>query len=197
MYKAYVGLKPISRTNIISKILRAQIDTSLMHEALTTLYSSRMTPFTREEAGDFVGGYVTRKTPFQFDTRNGLDLSELHSHVEFFAKRFASFALSRKLATGSMEKDMVTISRSELTRIERTLYRFELYNNLFAVLRRSGSARNPTWTISERGSYLSDVFAPWENEQLACIRDYLLEELSACTWRPRISVKRPRVANMI
>lgn len=184
MYHAYLDIKPITLTNIFIGVLRTQIHPSVMRYALTTLHCSRITPFTGGEAADFIRDYITSETSLQLHKvtiRDALDLSELHSHVEFFANRFASSALSRKPATGVTEKDPITISPTELIRIEIVLYRFQLNYHLLPVLRRSGAGRQSTWNVPDRDLHLSTRFAPLENEQLRCICDYLSEELSTCT----------------
>ena len=75
--------------------------------------------------------------------------------------------------------DPVKISPSELSRIERALYRFEFYHTLFAERRGFSIRRTERFTAEGRAGF-SSHFAPWETEQMACIRDYLYEVLSTC-----------------
>lgn len=60
------------------------------------------------------------------------------------------------------------LSTNEVTRIERSLYRFEIYCNLFRDSAQFTFAPGP----EQREAYFSK-FSPWENEQLACVQDYL------------------------
>lgn len=81
---------------------------------------------------------------------------------------------------GWPETDPVSISRSEIVRIERSLYRLELFHNRWPRGERKIDGVWPGGPIYF-GYYLMTRFAPWENEQLACIHDYLIEALSSCT----------------
>ncbi len=182
LHRAFLGVKSLTIANII----RAQIDPNLMQDALTTLRFSRITPCSKVAAENLRRDYIRRETSFsvpKWTFRDTLDLSELHSHVEFFARIFASSALSHNPVTGLPKTGPVKISPSELIRIERTLYRFEFYHTSFAKrelpvgLTEIFTENN---TVQDRARYLHTGFAPWENEQLACIRDYLFEILSTC-----------------
>ncbi|CAF9935101.1 hypothetical protein IMSHALPRED_010107 [Imshaugia aleurites] len=197
----------------LTKILQAQIDPRLMRDAVTTYHSSRIPPRSRPAAQDLLRGYIQSRndllrgyirrrhdllkgyiqsrTPLVLPTwilHSALELSEMHGHVQYFAYKFISFALSHNPVSGRPEKKAASISLSEITRIQRTLYRFEIYYNVFAEPRGSQCLRRTTFNhdtfdhdVIVRDEYLSKGFAPWENEQLACIRDFLLEELCSCT----------------
>ena len=181
LYRSFRAVEPLTIANII----RAQIDPSLMQDALTTLHFSRITPCSPSVAHNLHRTYARGETSFSVPTwtlRDTLDLSELHSHVEFFARTFASSALSHNPVTGLPKTDPVKISPSELIRIERTFYRFELYHTSFAERQDFSIGRTETFTAQDRALYLFTYFAPWENEQLACIRDYLVEVLSTCMY---------------
>ncbi|KAJ3544169.1 hypothetical protein NM208_g3196 [Fusarium decemcellulare] len=62
------------------------------------------------------------------------------------------------------------VSQTEWERIERTLYRFELFRRLFGRFDRSAEKLIPL-----AKSFFSK-FAPWENAQLGCIHDFLTRE---------------------
>ena len=140
---------------------------------------------------DLLKGYIQSRTPLILPTwtlHSALELSEIHGHVQYFAYKFASFALSHNPVSGRPEKKAASISLSEITRIQRTLYRFEIYYNIFAEPVGPQCGRRTDFNHDSfdhdmivRDGYLSKGFAPWENEQLACIRDFLLEELCSCT----------------
>ncbi len=183
LYQAFLDVKSLTIANII----QTQIDSSLMQDALTTLRFSRITPCSKSVAENLRRAYIRRETSFsvpRWTLRDTLDLSELHSHVEFFARIFASSALSHNPVTGLPKTGPVKVSPSELIRIERTLYRFEFYHTSFAEREEFSIGRTQRFTENftgqDRARYLYAGFAPWENEQLACIRDYLDEVLSTC-----------------
>lgn len=90
--------------------------------------------------------------------------------IRYFAKDFGS----SMLAVHPMSMDSIPcpspLSSSEIRRIHRALYRFELYYRLFA-----GSQ----WAVSEwmglpapTIKFLS-LYPPWEVEEMHCIHDFL------------------------
>ena len=79
----------------------------------------------------------------------------------------------------ALTKRPVTLSRSiatrqEICRIERALYRFEIYCNIF---RESPKAQYSSVYGEQKRLFFSN-FAPWENEQLGCIHDFLARVVS-------------------
>lgn len=159
-----------SESSILARFLQRRIPPSLMHIALATLKSSEPSKWSKQTAEDLVTLYTkTDKSPLlpKLNLRNAHLLSETNGHVQFFANRFATKALSYHPVTCLPELVPTPIRPSELCRIERTLYRFQFYCNLMALRKKSRFGRGPS-VIS------FDGFAPWEDEQLACIKDYLL-----------------------
>ena len=159
-----------SESSILAEVLQRQIPSSLMYPALAILKSSEPTPWSRQTAEDLITLYTnTDKSSLlrELSLRNAIRFSEMHDHVHFFANRFATYALSQHPVAGIPGLTPVPTSPNELSRIERTFYRFQLYCNLIAWRKQGLSNR---CTIS---SVISGGFAPWENEQLACVIDYL------------------------
>lgn len=194
LYHAFLKVESL----ILAQILQNQINPNLMHDALATLKSSQIDPWCRLAGENVIMLYTTGETSSLLPTwnlRNALAVSELHGHIQFFANNFASSALSQNPVTGLPETDPAPASPSELIRIQRTLYRFELYCNLFAERRRSFGGYFETFNVNEQGRYLAAGFAPWENEQLACIRDYLIGTLSKCTFHLWICIKSLQIAD--
>jgi hypothetical protein len=115
-------------------------------------------------------------------------LVELYEHVQFFARDFAARALWRSPKPVMMrrwrDRDSTLprnrlakpFSRGEMRRLELAFLRFEIYSNLF---------RNTEWM--DRWICVAEdwfwKFSYWENEQLACVHDYLAEEVkpSGCS----------------
>lgn len=79
---AFIGGKSLILTNI----LQSQIDPSLLQDALATFHFSRYTPTRKRNLMQCVE-IEQRYYPLPIGSlRDALDLSELHGHVEFFAK---------------------------------------------------------------------------------------------------------------
>lgn len=99
--------------------------------------------------------------------------SEFYSIVEYRSGEFVNNTLGSYSIHGDplvKPLDAVPASDSEYVRIERTLYRFEIFCQIF------GSAQ---LTCTEEEEALMDEylsrFSPWEHEQLATIRDFMFE----------------------
>ncbi|KAI9780859.1 MAG: hypothetical protein M1839_006486 [Geoglossum umbratile] len=105
---------------------------------------------------------------------DALAASKLHFYVHSFAMKFASTALSK---IPSRYGQQPPPTRQELERIKRALYRFEIYRNIFPPRSYKSHVANVDGTEMLNKVFFSK-FAPWENEQLACIYDFLVEEVS-------------------
>ena len=164
---------------ILAQILPSQIPSSLIASALATFKSSATIPGTKESTDSLATLYTSSETPAslpRLTLRSALAFSRMHDHVQFFANSFTSSALSHHPVTGAPVTDGMPVSSSELDRIQATLYRFEYFCNLFAFRRKcSGSG-------TEISAFNLRKFEPWENEQLACICDYLVQAVSERTF---------------
>ena len=159
-----------SESAILARFLQRRIPPSLMHTALATLKSSEPTPWSKQTAEDLVTLYTKPDKASllpELNLRNALRLSEMNDHVQFFANRFTTKALSHHPVTCLPELAPTPISPSEICRIERTFYRFQFYCNLMALRQKRRFGRRGTTVV------ISDGFAPWENEQLGCIIHHL------------------------
>ncbi|KAL6720884.1 hypothetical protein ACLMJK_002809 [Lecanora helva] len=121
----------------------------------------------------------------QLGLGEALALSKLQEHIHFLATDFASAALSVDPNGKSLSRSESQASYSELGRIERTFYRFETYCNLFRQRERTWSkgfcnfrGLQPRLDASDRQETFFENFPPWENEQLACVREYLFNQVS-------------------
>ena len=159
-----------SESSILAGFLQRRIPPSLMHTALATLKSSEPTTWSQQTVDHLVMLYTKSDEPSllpKLNLRNALLLCEMNDHIQFFAARFATEAIRHHPITNLSQQFATPISPSELCRIERTFYRFQFYCNLMALRKKRRFGRRGTSVV------ISDGFAPWENEQLACIIDYL------------------------
>ncbi|KAI0385011.1 hypothetical protein F5Y04DRAFT_292552 [Hypomontagnella monticulosa] len=108
---------------------------------------------------------ATRPTPSvtHWKLVDALPLERFHVHVHVLAEKIMEKIQHNCPSTRS---DAVTLpNRQEIVRVERALYRFQLYCNLF----REGEPDHQ----KQRDVYFS-YFSAWENEQLACVHDLLV-----------------------
>lgn len=107
---------------------------------------------------------VRKTAALRWTVSDALPLSIFHRYVHFFAEDFAKCTLS-KMAI------LCAPSRNEMSRIERAVYRFEIYRNMF-------------WKIhdlcrpEDQKNMFFRFFSSWENEQLACINNYFCEKVA-------------------
>ena len=198
---------------LLSKVLQNQIHPDLFTDAFAVFRSSGQGPaaytWSRENARTLLTIYDSDRfsclNQHKWNFQEALSLSSIHIKVQQFADEFTSSALPLLLEGISQDSRMVEASLTERHRIERTFYRFELYCNLFRTREptyrkpsRSRTTVIPVETVSPRDQ--RDIFFArfpvWENEQLACIRDYLSRRLSM-RMRPRETRIESRNANMV
>lgn len=165
-----------AETAITAQVLLNQIDSSVLPEAIAVFESSRLRPHNTEDENrhailDFVAQNLHQRPtlPRPLSLQNALCLGRLHFYVDWFAGQFAMTASAKRPLTGSK----FIASPQEGHRIERALYRFEIYCNLFREFKKLQSV-----ALEEQRPMFFAHFAPWENEQLGCIHDFLVEIVS-------------------
>ncbi|GAM86201.1 hypothetical protein ANO11243_042130 [Dothideomycetidae sp. 11243] len=155
-HHAFQGAQGIIATLVLSN----QIDISVLPEAIAADTSAAI--------GSRNVSDIMQKLHQRYDrpcsTRQMFRLGRFHHLVSDLAGRFATTVISA--FEPHWPKD--AISLREKRRIERSIYRFEIFCNLF---RSSDMARE------EQSSFFSRL-APWENEQLGCIHDFLVRLVS-------------------
>ena len=149
------------------------------------LESSRLKPcWSKKAVEDFLQRQKVIITTDQSTLRRpwtlsqGIYVDKLYQHIQYFAADLASSALSEMFPLSSGINNGPTIpppSASEIRRMERTFFRFELYCNLFRNYRVD---RRKRFTAEEQMEVFLNQFPPWEVEQLACVRDYLLRYIA-------------------
>ncbi|CAD6593028.1 MAG: hypothetical protein ASARMPREDX12_006664 [Alectoria sarmentosa] len=180
---------------LLTRVLQNQIHPDLTTDALAAFHSSRLGPTAHTWSKDKVREILTTYDHDQpsclaqhkWNFQDALSFSNLHRHVRHFADTFASSTLALFLEGTTRERDQGQPSPTEQHRIERTFYRFELYCNLFRTRMPTDrkASHNHIVSLSVEGFSLEEEreiffsrFPVWENEQLACVHDYLSSRLS-------------------
>ncbi|KAK1768774.1 hypothetical protein QBC33DRAFT_577229 [Phialemonium atrogriseum] len=171
-YRAFLE----AETAITAQVLLNQIDISVLPEAMAASESSSLRPHdTEPKNGQVIVDFVTQNLrqrptpPRSWSLRKALRLGRLHVYMDGLAKKFAMAALTKR----PLNRSKSIATRQEICRIERALYRFEIYCNLF---RESPKAQSSVY--GEQKQLFFANFAPWENEQLDCIHDFLVQIVS-------------------
>ncbi|KAK2882611.1 hypothetical protein FQN49_000183 [Arthroderma sp. PD_2] len=165
---------------IIKRILRSIIPDDVFPEALAVFKSRKLlttdVDIVQRQSDQYFQSLKGIQLP-DFSLSEAAALEDFHRLVLRFSASFASNALSKHPVTGAAEEKPLPLSRRESYRIQRALYRFELYWNLFKGMEQAWPPRRvnaPAPSVKYQSECFFDRFAPWENEQLACIHDFLL-----------------------
>ncbi|KAI1137441.1 hypothetical protein F5Y05DRAFT_387224 [Hypoxylon sp. FL0543] len=161
LYAAFTSAEKLITTQVAIR----QIHRDVIPEALAVEASRGI---REHELDSFAQDYLsTRSIPYaRWRLVDVLPMIRLYEIVEFLARRLARAALMNGhpvLSRDSSYQSEPTIS--ELRRIQRALYRFHLYCNMF-----NGVGIN----VQERLRLYFRYFSTIEHEQLACVQDLLI-----------------------
>lgn len=160
---------------IATQVLLNQIDWDVLPEAVVVNESSRLGEYDPHKAKEFSERHLKhRMTSLNESTRRGLaeamSIVRLHEIVKFLAKQIANECLDYFYRPGlracpGLERRPrePKPSPKDLYRIQRALYRFQLYWNMFGL-------PASTVPIDQQQDVFFQRFNFWENEQLACVQ---------------------------
>jgi hypothetical protein len=154
-----------AETIITTHMLFNQIGCDVPLEAVAALESSRLRLPTKQGIQDFVVKYLCQRcpSPRSFTLRDALSVGNLHLSLYDFATRFANACLTKEPLRSAT---LTTPIPDKRDRINRALYRFEIFCNLFH--------KPDIVDLEDQRDLFFSNFSPWENEQLACVHDFLV-----------------------
>ncbi|KAM3065460.1 hypothetical protein ACMFMG_011652 [Clarireedia jacksonii] len=167
IYNAFVSADQL----ILKQVLTNEIGSEVLPEALLAALISRQIPVgddVRDEYGNcFLENGRNIELEAYSDLRicDALFLSKLHSHVVYFTNDFISKAFASRIFT----KRQLPASNKENWRIQRTFYRFQIY----CYIVHEKETLFPVNLQSDQNRIFFNYFSVWENEQLACVHDYI------------------------
>ena len=166
----------VAENVITTDVLHNQIPANLLPDARIVLDSSGLNPWSRDKVTTLLTNYTRRRgeTYTKWTLSDAVRVSKLYEHVSFFSKDLAHEALSRWRKNHLYNPLTDPLSSTEICRLYRSFYRFELYCNLF----RQYAYEDERYTRGEQKAIFFDLHSPWENEQLACVHDYLFRRMS-------------------
>ena len=172
-YRAFITGKDF----ITFKVLLNQIVPNLLPDAVAVLESSRFRSWNRKLIQEFLADYHQgRLSPSRTWTiSDAVPVSMLHDDICFFMTDFVTVALAANPVTGVPDVSPSPLTSREKFRISQAFYRFELYCNLF----RERCWKDNRFGPEEQREIFFDHYSPWENEQLACVHDYLYRRMVA------------------
>jgi hypothetical protein len=191
----YHGAYANQRQSILSTVLfrdlgpRVFSEALLLHQASEIPWGDASAPSFRSARKESVEALVARYKD-QRDTpptlsQIALDLETLESMVRFqgsvidTTSEFCSSRLSQHPITRDSLQRYDEPSYHEKERIHRALYRLQLFYTLFNVpvgVGRPPDRSNPSpFDWMDMSHLFLSIFNPWEVEEIACIRDYIME----------------------
>ncbi|TVY73585.1 hypothetical protein LSUE1_G006855 [Lachnellula suecica] len=155
---------------VTRQVVLNEIASGVLPEAVAVLEASFTTTWDRSSVQGFMSRHFdARITPSRnWTLSDALSVTKIQSHISYFAEDF--FLKSSSMQ--SFGSHVLPLSENERLRIDRAFYRFEIYCNLFRDF------KNPLFALSEQRVVFFSRFSPWENEQLACVHEYLLRVVS-------------------
>lgn len=188
----YAAFKEQS-TNIIYRIVQNQIPSDIIPYATAVYKASQVDNRNPDDVGRILRRFffnnvypsgLVEHLPTDLDPAVAHALSKTHSVIDHFARGFVDDTLPlTRNQLGLYRPNYNQASMTEIFRIHRALYRFQLYCNL--RLRDQSDlcrASKHEIALNSQTAFFFQVFSPWVNEQLACIHDYLERELSIGTF---------------
>ena len=177
------------QARVIPQILEKKMDPEMLRDSLAALKVSRIQIWSKKAVLKVLIDLFGRSHAYKshaWNLSDALAASKIHDCIEFFATKFASSALSENpTARGAVT---AAPSSNEMRRIKIALHRYELYCNLFRYpshhrmvrdkVNRNRLIRPDTFSTREQQEIFLDRFSFWEIEQLGCIHDFLMQEMT-------------------
>lgn len=172
---------------ILKDVLLNEFDESLLIEALIT-HRFAMISLSVEDHDNIIKQISSSEMslPENWSLSSSLMLSHTLEDVEFFTKEFAG-VLTRYTITDGICDSPVTLTKTEIHRIRRAFFRFEMFcnsfrRNLFHPMFPQQPHDSPSTLWCDKGIFRAFLKQTpiWETEQLATVYEYLLDRLSQC-----------------
>ncbi len=133
----------------------------------------------------FIAGYKDEKKKVKAEKGEGREVQiegidaleglKLHSLIQELAIEFCAETLAvHPVAKNPRPNFNFTASETEKHRIQRALYRFEIFRAWFADMDAKISYRPAGFGEVEMSHLFLSTMRPWEVEELACIRDWIV-----------------------
>ncbi|KAI3332203.1 hypothetical protein HD806DRAFT_479773 [Xylariaceae sp. AK1471] len=155
-----------AETLITSEMLLSQIDLDVLPEAILVNESWHLGDCSIDTAIEFAKNNLqSRKpAPLQWTLAEALPLERFHRYVNCLTADMSLEALKTKNRLLTPREPFIWAR--EMFRFERAFYRFQLYCNIVGK-------RFPV-EDGELKDMFFGYFAAWENEQLACVHEFLV-----------------------
>lgn len=164
-------------SRLMGSMTSAQIDTKLLPYVAALVDFDRSTPKDSRNRSRILEQFFS-KSPSQakeelaeISPREAVHAIDTYNAIKSFAEKYAAQAFALLQKEKVFDTSTPPFSPSEMHRIERSFYVFELFCVLYGKL--GNLEENPL--SPEREGFFRQA-APWENEQLACVDEFLIEQ---------------------
>lgn len=163
LYSAFLS----AETHIVTHVLFNEVDFGVLPEAIIAQEALRQEPCTEKLVQEFIARHLHERhlPPKRWSLCDAIRIAKLHACVSELALQFIAVVTTKSSIIESR-----SVTRAEICRIERALYQFELFCNLFRGFEDSDYS-----LLKRLFDTFFDKFSPWEIEQLACVHDYLVQ----------------------
>ncbi|KAM0167930.1 hypothetical protein ACHAPF_011502 [Botrytis cinerea] len=167
---------------ILKQVFTNEIGSEVLPEAFLTALISRQTTVSDDVLDSCHNRFIEnarnikRKDHLDLRICDALFMSNLHSHVVYFTNDFISKAFTSQIFTEdiSIITRQLPVSDKEKWRIQRTFYHFQIYCYIF----HEKKTLFPVHLQSDQNKIFFNYFSIWENEQLACVHDYMFRVIA-------------------
>lgn len=149
-HRPFAQLFSQAKKSILSSIMNRQIDEQVMPVALLVREARNLESLSKDSVVEFLSSITCPTGRPEWTMPNALSTSRLHATISTWAKQYLS------------ANDM-TPSARVISRVERTIYWFELFCFLF---RRRDYGEDEEWDAVEAKYYFASLLEPWECEMM-------------------------------
>ena len=172
-HRAYLN----QRQSTLAKVVSQDIGPDTLFEAHAVAMALTINNKDGSEIRRFLEDYQSTRTESasisieRFPLMRIAILSRLQYAVRFASTDFCQATLSRHPLSSEKEADTQPLSTNESRRISRAFYRFEIFCRIFS---QAGFRVKPKLDCMDMCHLFLNQFPPWEVEEIACIRDYMI-----------------------
>lgn len=172
-HKAYVA----RRQSILADVLSRDIGPNVLFEANAVAMALSINTKDGIEVRQFLRDHKTRRREAaaisfgRFSIPQVVTLVQVQYAVRFAAEGFCQNTLSTHPLTGQKQDHVAPLSSNEAQRISRAFYRLELFCTIFNQHFSEVSHKLDSMDMCH---LFLDQFPPWEVEEVACVRDYII-----------------------
>lgn len=173
-HRAYMA----RRQSILAKVISRDIGTDVLFEAQALALALKINKKDGSEIRDFFEDYKNRRrepTSVSLESvplPDTVILSQVQYAVRFAVKDFCQATISRHPMSREKAQDITPLTTNEAQRINRAFYRFEIFCTIF---RNQGFNVRPGLDCMDMCHLFLNQFPPWEVEEIACVRDYIMD----------------------